>query len=194
MQFQQLMFESGSAAVAALDAVGARYDPRLDLTTDVAGLGKVHRRFGILGNPLQTRDGGDQRILAPFRVLLDRPENDAAARRLREENLPFCPANKQILGQIRERLLAMRIHLPWALRPMNMDFMAVASRAHRAGPFPFRTFYSEQVVISGGEVTVRRLFSMPMSGQAEATILEPDEDAALDLHVGVVLETGSLVL
>jgi hypothetical protein len=193
---RQIVFPDSGAAISALEAVGARHEPALDLATEIAGLGKVHRRFGVMRHPLRGDSVADTTILAPFRALLGRPENARILDRITREGADYCPANKRILDQIRPQLLVRRLHLPWALRPMNMDFMALASKLHRARPFPFTTIYSEQVQVSPGpppEVTSGRLFSLPLSGLAERTLIEPDEDDSLDSKVGLILEAHALV-
>lgn len=185
------LLPSSTLAIQALESVGARYDARLDLVTEVPGIGPVARSFGVLTNPLAPGLGvTDPAILQPFRALLGLPENAALARRLESGALAYCPANKPAIDALGPALLERRLHAPWALRPMNMDFTAVVSRVHRAQPLPFQAFYSQLVQLSGSPPVVKlgRLFSMPVSGRAEKTILEPEDDDFLDGKIGVVLE------
>jgi hypothetical protein len=188
-----MLHASAAAAVAALEAVGARRQEALDLVTEVPGVGRFERRFGLLGPP-----GGappvDDAILGAFRDVIARPENAGVAARLAAGELTYCPGSKNLLLRLRPLLFARGLHAPWTLRPMNMDFMSAASKANRARPFGFRTFYSEQVQITPDrEVRVRQLFSFPLSGSPDQTLLEPDRDDELDAAVGVFLEADVLV-
>ncbi len=184
MRLEALFHANAAAAIAALEAVGARHDPRLDLVTDVAGNGPVARYFGVLQPPsVRVKDAG---ILDPFRALLALPVNDWVAEKM--ESRSYCPGNKWAVDGLGPALLARRLHIPWALRPMNMDFGALVSRAHRDAPYPFAAWYSATVKITDGDVDPGRLFSMPVSGRADRTILEPDEDDTLDSKIGVILE------
>lgn len=184
MRLDALLHADAAAAIAALEAVGARHDARLDLVTDVAGVGPVVRRFGVLQAPsVAAADAG---ILDPFRAALALPVNAAVAAKMASR--PYCPGSKRAVAAIGPALLARRLHLPWALRPMNMDFSALVSRAHREAPYPFAAWYSETVQVTDGIVKPGRLFSMPSSGKAERTVLEPEEDDTLDPKIGVILE------
>jgi hypothetical protein len=191
MLLSTMSFPDPSAAVAALQAVGARYEPRLDLATDVPGIGRIQRRFGVLRSPIGATGVADPAILEPFASALQQPENHGIVGR----QLGYCPASKRLLIQIRPILFERRLHVPWTLRPMNMDFMSLASRANRAERFGFRTFYSEQVQIGaapGHDIAVLQLFSFPLSGSPDQTLLEPDRDDELDASVGVILEANIL--
>jgi hypothetical protein len=182
-----VLHPSAHEAIAALEAVGARHVPALDLTADVPGTGRVQRFYGIVGNPLGP-DPADPAVFAPFRAILAQPENAAVSARLRSGALGFCPVNKRLAAALQPTLLARRLHLPWAWRPMNMDFVAHIARHHAATPLPFAAFYSE------GVPAVARpgvLFSMPVSGQTGRTILEPDSDDELDPKLGFVLEADA---
>ncbi len=190
MQLHTMMFSDAQAAVAALEAVGARYEPRLDVATDLPAVGRIQRRFGILRYPTASTVT-DRAILDPFATAIESPENA----KLAAQKLEYCPANKRLLVQIRDPLRARRLHPPWTLRPMNMDFMSVAAKANRAKPFGFGTFYSEHVTLGAGPtpvVNVFQLFSFPLTGSPDQTLLEPDRDDELDAAVGVILEADVL--
>ncbi len=184
MRSEALFHANAAAAISALEAIGARHDPRLDLVTDVAGTGPVARYFGVLQAPsIAAKDPG---ILAQFRALLALPLNDAVAAKMAGRS--YCAGSKRSVANLGPALLARRLHVPWALRPMNMDFSALVSRTHRETPFPFAAFYSETVKVAEGNVEPGRLFSMPTSGRAERTIIEPEEDDTLDPKIGVIVE------
>lgn len=193
----EILMPNARAAEAALGAVGATWDRRLDLDAEVDGT-KIARRFGVLQNPLALRDVTAPKLLDAYRELLLAPVN--AALRAKAEALPYCPTNKATLAQLADGLLGKKVHLPFTLRPMMLD---LASRiANYDRPFPFDAFYARSVQIvpgpkgdgapkAGATINAGRLFSVPVSGNSSVTRMEPLDDQELDLSVGILLEVDA---
>ena len=200
----EILLPSARAAEAALLAVGAARDTRLDLETEVDGV-RIARRFGVLRNPLV--DGPavtDARLLDKFRDLLTLPEN--ADQRAKAQELTYCPVNKSTLVQLSDGLLSKKIHLPLTFRPMMLDLATKIMDLERA--FPFDVFYARSVQVvpqgrtgaapagpagAGTTLNAGRLFSIPVSGSSDVTRMEPLDDQELDLRVGLLLEVDGLI-
>jgi hypothetical protein len=193
----EILLPNARAAEAALAAVGAVWDPRLDLESDVDGV-RIARRFGVLRNPLQVREATDTRLLDRFRELLELPLNARHLPRARE--LDYCPVNKSALSQLADGLLGRKVHLPLTLRPMMLDLATRIAHLERA--FSFDVFYARSVqvvpgpkgegaAVAGATLNPGKLFSIPVSGASDVTRMEPLDDDELDLRVGLLLEVDA---
>jgi hypothetical protein len=192
-----ILMPNAKAAEAALGAVGAIWDRRLDLDAEVDGV-KIARRFGVLQNPLRVREATAPKLLEQYRELLELPLN--APLRERALALEYCPTNKATLVQLADGLLGKKVHLPFTLRPMMLD---LASRiANYERPFPFDAFYARSVQIvpgpkgegaprAGATINAGRLFSVPVAGNTHVTRMEPLDEQELDLRVGLLLEVDA---
>lgn len=193
----EILMPNARAAEAALAAVGAVWDRRLDLDAEVDGT-RIARRFGVLQNPLRLREVSAPKLLDAYRELLEAPAN--AALRDRAAALEYCPTNKSTLAQLADGLLGKRVHLPFTLRPMMLDLASRIANYERA--FPFDAFYARSVQIvpapkgegapkAGATINAGRLFSVPVAGNTSVTRMEPLDDQELDLSVGLLLEVDA---
>ncbi len=126
-------------AVAALEGAGALWDAGLAITIDVPGVGRLVRHFSVLASPFR-RSGTLTPWLWPA---IERPLNVATRERMSAGIVNHMPANRSLVVELARRAPALGVHLPWTLRPMNLDLaMKVAERR-----WPFSVFYSQAVTI-----------------------------------------------
>lgn len=191
-----ILVPDGPEAQRLLASVGADWHPALDLDGEIDGV-RIVRRFGVLRNPLRST-AEDDRILASFRAVLKHTSN--ARQQARAEALGYCPANKAVLTELADGLLGGRVHLPFTLRPMMLDLATRIDALEE--PFAFDAFYARSIHVTpsprgpgapraGATLRPGRLFSVPLSGNPELTLVEPLEDHELDLQVGLVLEVDA---
>jgi hypothetical protein len=173
------------AAVAALEAVGATWIPALTLAGQAAELGPFVRRFGVVW---QLPAAGPVR--ATLEPLLRHPANASLAAALREGRARHVAGSRRVAEDLAARLPA-PVHLPWALRPLNMDFAGVVEDWADGAHPPFGTFFSQNIELDDDGVTLRRVFSLPVRGSAEGTMHDPPYAETLDADVGLLLEVDA---
>jgi hypothetical protein len=190
---ESILHGSVSSARAALESVGCDVVGELQLEVDAGPLGKLVRVFGVVGNVVERRSLLRHDILyRRVSHLLESVDNERVAERLDSGRLKFLPMNKRTATKLSYDVHELGLHLPWAFRPMNFD-LGVKLEAHaKARPFPFKVYYSRGIDISadGSEVTLKRVFSLPVLGSAHGTFQEPIYDEMLDEDVGLILEAN----
>ena len=182
---------SRADAIAALRRVGAAHDARLALKSDVPGIGPIQRIYGIFGNVTEL-DGqvADPVVVNGLLPMVKEIDKERMYGKLQSGRMAYTPVNKRVVRRLAIELLESGLHLPWTWRPMNFDFAATISDAHRKSPLPFLVFYSEQANITGGTVSTSRVFSLPIEGLAQGTWAEPIQDELLDPDIGLVSEAN----
>lgn len=193
----RFFYDTSKEAVSALEAVGARYDPRLDLTVHHPLGVTLQRRFGVLGNVLDDRML-DHPVVRAVQRALTSSVNQEVVEELRRRRLSFTPVNKRLVQELLLTLHEARVHLPWSFWPMNYDLAARMSEVFESGDgFPFEVFYSQFVELYPGRgegfglAKTGRTFSLPISMSAHGTWQET-AFGALDIDVGLVVEANVL--
>ena len=183
------------AAVAALERVGGRHAPQLDLSVDHDVAGRVARRFAILRNVLQPPEPADPSVADPLRNALRTPDNEEVRDQLRAGDLDFTPVNKWHVRQLVPRLHAAGVHLPWTYLPMNFDLGSRIAEAHQVARWPFEAFYSQFTDLRDGpegvEVDIKRIYSLPVSLHGHRTWQEMIVNEMLDPEVALILEANA---
>ncbi len=180
-----------AAAEAALRAVGGVVLPELALEVDVPGVGTLERHFAYLGNTVGQVGLVDPRLHKRLATLLESPDNEQVLRKLQSGRLGFMPVNKRSACKLNDDLHAVKLHLPWAFRPMNFDFGARLEELSEQRPVAFSVFYSQGIAVGAdGTIEVKRVFSLPVQGSAHGTFQEPIFDEMLDEDVGLFFEAN----
>jgi len=191
LSLDDVLHGNRAAAEAALRAVGGVVLPELSLEVDVPGVGTLERYFAFLGNTVGQVGLVDPRLHQRLAALLDSPDNERVLRKLQAGRLGFMPVNKRSARKLVADLHAVKLHLPWAFRPMNFDFGARLEELSERRPVAFSVFYSQGIDIGAdGTIEVKRVFSLPVQGSAHGTFQEPIFDEMLDEDVGLFIEAN----
>ena len=181
--FGSMLVGGEAEASAALAAVGATPVRELTLTLSLPELGVVVRRFGVV-RQLPPAGPVRQAVLA----VLEHPSNAALRGSIHAGGA--LPVSRGLVEAL-AGTLARPVHLPWALRPLNVDLAgAMEDWADRARP-TFKMFFSQHVDVDEDGVALRRVFSLPVRGSFEGTLHDPLSTEALDPDVGLVLEVDA---
>ncbi|MEQ1564780.1 MAG: hypothetical protein ABMA64_03995 [Myxococcota bacterium] len=156
--------------------------PELEIRSTLPGHGPIDRLFGVLST---VEDGPVGDLLRPLLAL---PENRSIASRLADGALGHVPINRWIAQQLSEALLTVGLHLPFTFRPLNSDLAALLERKADLRAIGFRAYFNQGVLFEGGEIVLRRVFSLPVRGSAQGTEHDPYVDSVLDEDLGVVVE------
>ncbi|MCB9678728.1 MAG: hypothetical protein H6737_26735 [Alphaproteobacteria bacterium] len=205
-----VLCRDGASARAALELAGCVVEPDLAMTVEHPMLGTIHRMFGVVRNLVaepdapDVIDGASTRAQLPPEVeeqgrrfgqrlvkMLDAPDNDLVADKLRDSRLSYMPANKRIAQTMRKMLGDGGAHLPWALQPLNLDLSMKVQR--HCKDYGFVVFYSVSVKMPVGSppsVELGRIFSTPFGVTGFGTWQEPISQEILDEDVGLVLEAN----
>jgi len=193
MLFEPFLFDDRADAVRMFDALGARYDARLDMMADHPEVGEVRRYFGIVGNVLKVRPANPVLTDRVLRLLGD-PDNERVRVKMEAGWMDYSPSNKRLLERVAPLLHELGVHLPWSYNAMNID-LADKMQDVEGTPIPFDVFYGRFASFAwrqaGGEVDLGRLFSTVIDSASESTWLEPIHDDFLDEDVGIVIEANT---
>ena len=208
---------SEEAARVALELAGCTVEPGLAMTVAHPEGGTIHRVFGVLRNlvaddditeevpargaigyvPVDLPDHVEARGLVFAEQLvgmLDHPDNDRTRERLYSGTLKYTPINKRVAMRLRKQLGDGGAHLPWGLKPLNLDLSVLVQR--HCNVYGFAVFYSRTAKLLGGEeamIELKRVFSTPFGVAGFGTWQEPIAQEILDEDVGLVLEANYLV-
>lgn len=209
----EVLCKGRDEAQVALELAGCLVEPELAMTESHPMLGTIHRMFGVVTNladerhqyqdnvisarghlsvdlPEEVASAG-QRFAEKLVRMLDDPDNDRVAHKLRSGALAFMPSNKRVAMRLRRSLGDGGAHLPWGLQPLNLD-LSMRVQRHCSG-FGFVVFYSRAAKLPVGSppvVELGRVFSTPFGVTGFGTWQEPISQSILDEDVGLLLEAN----
>ncbi|MEZ4319657.1 MAG: hypothetical protein R3F61_19230 [Myxococcota bacterium] len=196
-----------ASARAALELAGCVVRPELAMTIDHPMLGTLHRMFGVVRNLAVEREVGaepdlygttlpdhvpqaGEQFCSKFVQMLDDPDNDRLADRLRAGRLSYMPSNKRLAQRLRKSLGDGGAHLPWGLQPLNLDLSMKVQRHCKEGFVVFYSCAAKLPIGSPPSIELGRVFSTPFGVTGFGTWQEPISQEILDEDVGLVLEAN----
>lgn len=211
----RVLYPSIAAANAALIAVGAVPQQRLQVTMNVPGVGDVVRLFGVMGNHLahdEATEAGNQLDLLAFspadltrlaaasngvsqraaRVLRG-PDNERILARLKGGRLKYLPVNRALARNAELDLAKAGLHLPWSVNGLDLAFAGKCRDVLKG--FGFVCFYGQlgrlEQADGVAQFKLTRMVSVPFGVDGVHTWDMEIADDVVDQDCGLLVEANA---